>query len=66
MNQTVTLPLETWALIENALRLAAEKYKENAAELLKLSGHERLADQFKRQERETLQAVEAIQQQAGV
>jgi hypothetical protein len=59
------LRIEARTLIGNGLRIAAEKYKEDAA-TARADGYERLAEQFDRQERDSLTLAEAFEEADAV
>lgn len=46
--------------LRGALELARDKYRENAAELRTMRGHERLAEQFDRQAKDAASLLEEI------
>lgn len=48
--------------LTNALYVAAERFKENAASLRKEPGHTRMAEQFDQQEKDSRKLAEDIEQ----
>lgn len=58
--QTLTLDERKITTLRGALELAREKYLSNAADLRRIAGHDRLADQFDRQAADAEKLLEEI------
>lgn len=60
MPMTLNLTDDKITTLRGALELAREKYRENAAELRTIPGHDRLAEQFNRQAADAAALLEEI------
>lgn len=58
--QTITLTENKITALRGALELARDKYRENAAQLRTIPGHDRMAEQFDRQAEEAEKLLEEI------